>query len=140
MVLFFGLKSQNITTHVYRACFCGALGDYKSRHEVQGFSRYYRCRYLCEGCLAQQPTVKSDNCPPRNGKYPSAQEEARQGLSGNVFPQVIDKYDATSAYIIGHTGPFPPGTFEVAYSPHDSNGNAYPHECKVEIEVGLESR
>ena len=44
----------------FRAVFAGALGDYKARHEWQGYSRYYRCRLLCECCLAQSPTVHAD--------------------------------------------------------------------------------
>jgi len=44
----------------FRACFAGATGDYKSRMEWMGFSRYYLCRFLCECCLAQSPTVKAN--------------------------------------------------------------------------------
>jgi hypothetical protein len=81
-----------------------------------------------------KPTVNSDNCPPTNGAYPQAEEEARNGLAGNTFPQTTDQYDA-SDNVIGHTGQFPVGAYEIDYSLHDSNGNAYGHECKVEIEV-----
>jgi hypothetical protein len=44
----------------FTACFAAVTGDFKAKHEWQGYSRYYRCRHLCEGCLAQSPTAKSD--------------------------------------------------------------------------------
>merc|ERR1719335_2160855 len=62
-----------------------------------------------------KPTVNSDNCPPTNGAYPQAQEEARNGLAGNTFPEVTDQYDA-SDNVIGHTGQFPVGAYEIDYS------------------------
>lgn len=82
------------------------------------------------------PTVKGDNCPPRNGKYPPAKEEARESMSGHEFPELTDKHEGThTTDVTGHRGAFPPGTYEIDYTLHDSQGNVYPHECKVEIEV-----
>ena len=44
----------------WRACFGGATMDYKARKEWNGFTRYYRCRLLCDGCLGQNPSAKAD--------------------------------------------------------------------------------
>jgi hypothetical protein len=80
-----------------------------------------------------KPTLNSDNCPPANGQYPPAKEEGR--MSSLAFPKLADKYDDTNTLVIGHTGQFEPGTYEVDYSLRDSEGNVYPHECKMHIEV-----
>ena len=83
-----------------------------------------------------KPTLNSDNCPPANGQYPPAKEEGR--MSSLAFPKLADKYDDTNTLVIGHTGQFEPGTYEVDYSLRDSEGNVYPHECKMHIEVELD--
>jgi len=44
----------------FRACFVGATGDFKSRMEWMGFSRYYLCRFLCECCLGQSPSARAN--------------------------------------------------------------------------------
>jgi hypothetical protein len=82
-----------------------------------------------------KPTVIRDNCPPRNGAYPRAQEEARESISGVAFPTTIDRYDDANTHVVGHTGQFQPGVYEVDYSLRDSSGNIYQHECKISIEV-----
>merc|ERR1719235_1071324 len=82
-----------------------------------------------------KPTVTGDNCPPTGGAYPLATEEARESMSSNDFPETNDQYDATDTNVIGHSGKFLPGTYEIDYTLRDSQGNVYPHECKVEIEV-----
>merc|ERR1719331_3434248 len=65
------------------------------------------------------PTVKNDNCPPPKGAYPRAQEEARESRSGNAFPLLTDQYDETNTQVIGHTGQFKTGVYEVDYSLRD---------------------
>jgi hypothetical protein len=82
-----------------------------------------------------KPTVTGDNCPPKNGSYPAATEEARESMSDHDFPKTLDQYDGTNTRVIGHSGLFPPGTYEIDYTLRDSQTNVYPHECKVEIEV-----
>jgi len=44
----------------YLGEYAGNTGDFKAKWEWQGYCRYYRCRLLCEACLAEQPTVHAD--------------------------------------------------------------------------------
>jgi hypothetical protein len=78
------------------------------------------------------PRVVSDNCPPTETQYPVGEEEARTSSTG-AFPQLAERTNEN-----GHpalAGQFAPGTYEVDYSLRDSNGNLYPHECEMIIEV-----
>jgi hypothetical protein len=78
------------------------------------------------------PRLVSDNCPPTESDYPVGKEEARKSSSG-AFPKLAITTDAN-----GHpalAGQFAPGTYEVDYTLRDSNGNLYPHECEMIIEV-----
>jgi hypothetical protein len=44
----------------WRATWAGNTGDYKSKKEWMGYSRYYRCRQMCEACLGEAPTVHAN--------------------------------------------------------------------------------
>jgi len=79
------------------------------------------------------PRVVSDNCPPKEGgRYPYGIEEARAASHG-AFPALKETSDKMGrAALVGH---FEPGTYEVDYTLKDSNGNLYPHECEMIIEV-----
>jgi hypothetical protein len=84
----------------------------------------------------QVPKVVSDNCPPADGEYPHATEAYRSnlGVTDGVFPALTSTNDE-HGHTIEHTGQFSPGIYEVAYDLQDANGNEYPHECKLIIEV-----
>jgi len=44
----------------WKGAWVGNIGDFKAKKEWQGYSRYYRCRFLCEACLGESPTARSD--------------------------------------------------------------------------------